>query len=192
MTTSVVPLSRPQINRAAVEALLVAGGIGGPAIVGRRGYYRDTLGAPGRNDVGIFDDAIVVITPTAFQSFNANTDPSRLTRDIAILTAGVWRYKLGTHGLSKPKEQRYRALVQAAPVTVRRFDPDEGGDTYESGWFGVNIHRGGQFETLSAGCQTIWKPQWDEFLALVEAEMARHGLPEIPYLLSEHAPIAEG
>ena len=177
---SLVPNARPEMGRHAAEQLLHAHGVEGPALLGRRGYYRDTMGKPGENDRGIYDDAIMLVTPTAYVTFNANCDPSRYARGMAVLAPGVWRYKVGIHGLSRPKAEQYEALVQAAPVTVRR--DQQGNDT---GWFGINIHRGGRTTTGSLGCQTIHPSQWEAFLALVKAELHRHGIVTIPYVLTE-------
>lgn len=171
---------RPEIGRHAAEHLLAQHGVDGPALLGRRGYYRDAMGEPGVNDRGLYDDAILIVTPTAYVTFNANCDPSRGAPGMAVLKAGVWRYKVGIHGLSRPKAEQYEALVQAAPVTVVR---DEQGE--ETGWFGINIHRGGRTTTSSLGCQTIPPAQWEAFLALVKEELHRHGIATIPYLLTE-------
>lgn len=178
--TTIVPNARPELGRHAAEEMLAQLGVAGPAILGRRGYYRDAMGVPGKNDRGIYDDAIFVVTPTAFVAFNANCDPSRARPGIAVLKAGVWQYKPGIHGLARPKEQQYLALVQAAPVTVVR---DGRGD--DTGWFGINIHRGGYSSTSSEGCQTIYPDQWPAFIELVKLEMQRHGLMRIPYALTE-------
>lgn len=181
--SQIQPSSRPKITRTDIQALLTLHKIDLPAaIVGIRGYYRATMGNPQKNDRGIYDDAIIVISPTAFVTFNGNTDPSVYRDAIAVLRVGSWRYKLGIHGLSKPKAKQYRALVQAAPVTV---DRDKTGE--ETGWFGINIHRGSVNTTSSLGCQTIPPEQWPSFIALVEGEMKRHGLKEIPYLLTNAA-----
>jgi lysozyme len=162
-------------------ALLVAHGISDEfALLGRRGYYRDTMGEPGKNDRGIYDDAMILVTPTAYITYNANADPSIRRPRVAVLVAGVWSYRIGIHNISKSKDRQYKALVQAAEVTVRRDQ-----SITESGWFGINIHRGGWNTTSSLGCQTIYPPQWDSFIATVELEMKRHARKRIPYVLTE-------
>jgi lysozyme len=181
--STLAPNTRPKLTRSAVEFILGTHKVrDAVAIVGSRGYYRDTMGRPGANDRGIYDDAIFVISPEGFVSFNANVDPSISRRGIAVLKTGVWRYKLGIHGLSRPAAQRYRALVQAGPVTVHR---DDVGD--DTGWFGINIHRGGVSTTSSLGCQTIVPGQWPAFIALVEQELKRAGQKEVRYVLTEKA-----
>jgi hypothetical protein len=149
-------------------------------LVGVRGYYRDSMGARGRNDIGIYDDAIFVVSPNVFASFNANTDPSVTRPRIATLVPGLWMaHKIGLH-------KGYRALSQRmGTVTVARH-----GAGLDTGWFGINIHRGGQRSTSSEGCQTIPEPQWTAFMALVEGEARRiHGAAwnttVIPYALLE-------
>ncbi len=174
------PSSRPLQPRETTSVLLRKAGITeAVALLGVRGYYLETMGAPGRNDRGIYDDAIFLLTPATHASFNANVDPSVFRRRIATLQPGVWRYRLGTHGLSRPQAQQYQALVQAAPVLVAR---DQAGE--ETGWFGINIHRGGRSGTSSLGCQTIFPDQWEAFIALVKSELRRFGQKEIPYLLT--------
>lgn len=179
-----LPPARPAIGRHAAAALLLAHGVTGPALLGRRGYYRDTMGAPGVNDRAIYDDAIMLVTPTSYVTFNANCDPSRESPGMAVLNAGVWHYKVGIHGLSRPKSEQYEALVQAGPVTVTR---DARGE--DTGWFGINIHRGGRTTTGSLGCQTIHPSQWDGFIALVKMELHRHDIVTIPYCLTEREPL---
>lgn len=178
---AIVPVSRPEISHDFAISLMREAKILEPVcVLGRRGYYRDTMGVKGKNDRGIYDDAIAIITPTAFATFNANCDPSAFRRTIANLKAGVWRYKIGIHGMSKPAERRYTALVQAGPVTVLR---DEAGE--DTGYFGINIHRGGFNTTSSLGCQTIYPPQWEAFIALMKNEVARYQVKTFPYLLTE-------
>lgn len=176
----IVPAARPEMPRSMAQLFLKHQGVEGPALIGRRGYYRDTMGVKGKNDRGIYDDAISLLTPTAYVTFNANCDPSRARPGIAVLNPGVWLYKLGIHGLSKPKSRQYPALVQAAKVTVTR---DKRGE--DTGFFGINIHRGGYTTTSSEGCQTIYPDQWAAFFELVKSEMTRHGLKTIPYVLTE-------
>ncbi len=174
-----VPPKKPLATRQVIEALIPFGTVGDVKLVGIRGYYRDTMGKPGENDRGIYDDAIFVVSPTVFAAFNANTDPSAWRTGIANLKPGVWRYKIGIHGLSKPVARRYEALVQAAKVTVHR---DNQGD--ETGYFGINIHRGGLNSTSSLGCQTIYPLQWGSFIALVKGELKRYGQKDLAYVLA--------
>jgi len=186
--TSIVPAARPEMPRTVAELWLRRAGVALPALLGRRGYYRDTMGRKGKNDRGIYDDAIFLVTPTAFVSFNANVDPSTARDGMAVLEAGVYHYRIGVHGLSKPKKKRYKALVQASDVTVLRDDlddPDRDGPERDVGRFGINIHKGGFTTTSSLGCQTIHPDQWESFITLVEAEMRRHGVATISYLLTQ-------
>ena len=177
----IVPKSKPRQPADVTQRILRAGGVppGTVALLGVRGYYRDTMGQPGKNDRGIYDDAIFLVSPSVHAAFNANTDPSIFRPHIASLVPGLWQYKIGTHGLSKPKALRYTALVQAAEVEVSRDQ-----ETAERGWFGINIHRGGRNGTSSLGCQTIHPDQWPAFIALVQAELRRAGQKAIPYLLT--------
>lgn len=146
------------------------------AILGVRAFFTE-MGKPGENDRGMYDDAIIVVSPTAYATFNANTDPSVFRAGIAKLRQGAWLYKIGKHKVMSPLG--YKALVQAAPVTV-----DRDGGASEKGWFGINIHRGSMNGTSSLGCQTIYPPQWDAFIALVEGELKRHGQEIVPYVLA--------
>lgn len=179
--SAILPSGRPRLDRNAVEQILHNAKVtAAVAIVGIRGYYRRTMGDPGGNDRGIYDDALFIISPSAFVTFNGNVDPSVHRRAIAVLQPGVWKYRVGIHGLSKPASQRYKALVQAAPVTVLRD-----GTGYDTGWFGINIHRGGFTTTSSAGCQTLPPAQWPSFITLIESELKRAGQTIVPYVLTE-------
>lgn len=149
-------------------------------LLGIRGYYWNTMGKPGQNDYGIYDDALIVVSPTAYATFNANTDPSKLGPRTAVLREGLWWYKIGIHGLTKPEHQRYVALVQQDRVVVLR-GPGQVPDG--PGFFGINIHRGGATTTGSEGCQTIVPGQWAGFITLVKTEMARHQQIMVPYRL---------
>lgn len=180
----ILPPSRPQWPVQRILQVLQDNGVDTkkPAIIGVRGYYRDTMGKPGVNDRGIYDDAIFVYAPFAFRSFNANTDPSRQYKHkVATLLPGVHPYRLGWHKKGQPSG--HRALRPATPgeeLPVRR-------DGVSNPWPGVaiNIHRGGRTTTSSEGCQTIPPDQWPEFYGLVERVMAEHGVKTIPYVLIE-------
>lgn len=180
---SLLPTARPEMTREGANNLLAAVMLepDSLAVIGRRGYYRDSMGKPGVNERGIYDDAIAVISPRVFRTFNANTDPSRYRPGIATLAVGVWRYRLGIHNISKDPvtHPHYPALVQAAPVTVTRD-----GGARESGYFGINIHCGGHNTTSSEGCQTICPDQWEEFIDLVTAEIHHAGVEWLPYVLT--------
>lgn len=178
----ILPPKRPQITREECKKILKAKGIYAPAVIGIRGYYLDSMGTEGVNDRGIYDDAIAVIAFGEFEAFNANTDPSISRPKVAVLVPGVWPYKKGIHGLSKPVALRYQALVQAGEVTV---DRDFG--AIDTGMFGINIHRGGLISTSSLGCQTIYPLQWPRFKSLVYAVMDRANIASIAYVLITEA-----
>ena len=195
---AMVPSSRPQQKREATEKILKRGGVDFSKypvmLLGVRGYYLDSMGVKGKNDRGMYDDAIVLVAPEAYVTFNANTDPSVFRKRIASLKPGLWMYKIGTHGLSKPKHPSgtmnytsskygYTALVQAAKVTVYR---DNFGD--DTGFFGINIHRGGNTTTSSEGCQTIHPNQWEGFISLLRSQLSKFGQKTVPYLLIENTP----
>jgi lysozyme len=183
--SQILPPARPRLTADAVSKLLAHHGVTeAVAMLGVRGYYRDTMGVPGENDRGIYDDAIFIQAPAVTAAFNANTDPSRHRQGIASLRCGTWRYRIGIHGLSKPRKDQYVALVQAAPVTVDRDNA-----AAETGWFGINIHRGGFGTTSSLGCQTIYPDQWRAFIASVQDQLARNNQHTLPYVLIE-GPVA--
>lgn len=175
-----IPRNIPQITRESLLPKVAALKIPLPVyLVGVRGYYLDSMGVPGKNDRGIYDDAMILVGPNHFSTYNANTDPSYSYRKhLACLRTGLWSYKLGTHGLSRPKEQRYQALVQAGQVTV-----DRDGEGPDTGYFGINIHRGSTNTTSSLGCQTIPPPQWPAFIAAVKDQLTRAEQKTIPYAL---------
>ena len=179
-----IPRNRPQQKRQDTERQLKAAGVSDPVcLVGIRGYFRDTMGAKNVNDRNLYDDAIILVSPNVHAAFNANVDPSRSGKNpknrkgYASLRPGVWRYSMGKHGLRSGNP--YKALVQADAVTVDR----DGGDT-ETGWFGINIPRGGNRTTGSEGCQTLPPAQWPAFIALVDSELKRNNAKTVSYVLT--------
>lgn len=195
--TAARPAARPRLTREQLARRLATAGVNPTThpviVVGVRGYYRDTLGAAGRNDRGMYDDAIALIGPGFFATFNGNTDPSRVRNGVgtgagkgmACLKPGLYR----AHQFGKHKGQ-YQALIQTGgPVTVIR----DGNPPYpETGFFGINIHKGGIGTTSSEGCQTIPPDQWPEFIdaaqRLAKAVFgASWSTAVIPYLLLEDA-----
>jgi lysozyme len=153
-------------------------------ILAVRGYFENTLGIIGRNDRGLYDDAIFVVEPKGVHNFNANTDPSAARPGIAQLKAPqAVRYRPGNHnGKRLPP---YPAFRQDASCVVVR--DDRGDDT---GNFGINLHRGGLNGTSSEGCQTVPPHQWTEFKALVDNLLAQNGQTSFYYLLINNADLA--
>lgn len=178
----ITPATRPQYDRQKAEYLLSYNNIAldKALIIGIRGYYKQSMGDPAKNDRGIFDDAFIIISPTHYSTWNGNTDGGVYRKGMANLVPGIYSYKIGIHGLSKPKEQRYKALVQASSVTVSRDN-----DITETGWFGINIHSSSMNSVSSLGCQTIYKPQYWDFIAAVESEMEKYKQQTIKYVLVE-------
>jgi hypothetical protein len=171
-----IPASRPQITREELLARVAADhpniAIPEYCIIGVRGYYRDSMGAAGANDRGIYDDAIFLLTPRAYAAFNANTDPSSYRKatssrkGMASLVPDVYPvYRFDTHNGTFA----HPAICQRlGPVTVTRD-----GSGPDTGMFGINIHRGGRATTSSEGCQTIPPAQWDAFYNLAKSEAVR-------------------
>lgn len=190
-----IPEKRPKLNREQLMQLIAPlqfdASVYPLFIVGIRGYYRNTLGKPRVNDRGIYDDAIFLVSPRVFKSFNANTDPSSYRPQtanrigIATLMPGVYYcYRFSIHR----GKTAYPAICQrVGPVNVTR----DGLTKVFTGNFGINIHKGGYNSTSSKGCQTIFPAQWDEFynLAKSEAENLYAGKWKtkiIPYMLIEN------
>ncbi len=161
-------------------------------IVGIRGYYLKSLGEPTANDRNIYDDALFIDTPNVSASYNGNTDPSLFRRGVGTKdsTKGIARLKPGIYfshrfGLHRGK---YLALVQQmAEVTVIR----DGVPEYEdSGYFGLNIHKGSYNSTSSLGCQTIYPAQYESFISVAKDQAGRFfgkswNKATIPYILLE-------
>jgi lysozyme len=151
-------------------------------LVGIRGYYSETF-KPSGNQRNIYDDSIILLSPSCHATFNANTDPSIFKKGVASLIPGVHRYKKGNHGISKPGGG-YPALRPATPDETLPVIRDSEG---ESLGIAINIHKGGYNTTSSLGCQTIYPTQWDGFINLVYSEMSRYNQKTIPYLLVENS-----
>lgn len=183
---ALLPPVPPDLTRTEALAMLRAAGYGGdgPVLLGRRGYYRDTMGAPGRNDRGLYDDVIALVAPDVYAAWPANTDPSAPdtgTR-LATLLPGIYVFRPGLHHPGTP--HAYRCLVQGGPFTVRR---DTG--VIESGEFYIHLHRGGYTTTGSEGCQTLHPDHWpqahgDDADGLIPRVMRRYRLLTIPYVLT--------
>lgn len=178
------PPHRPLAGLELIETIaesIVGPGIPPVYVVGVRGYYRDTMGKVGENDRAIYDDAMFIVSPDSFQSFNANTDPSQFKAGIATLVPGVHWYRPGNHGISRPGGG-YPAFRPATPGEALPVMRD--GKAGKSDGIAINIHRGGYTTTSSAGCQTIHPEQWDEFHAMLSAALKKAGMQKFPYILT--------
>lgn len=184
-----LPKSAPKQTEAATRYILRTQGVEDPiCLLGVRGYYKDSMGKPGVNDRGIYDDAIFVVGPECHVAFNANTDPTaQFKENVATLCPGIYEYQKGLHGISG--NHPYPALRQASNVKVRR-DKNTPGTFYTiedspKDRFWINIHRGGWKNTSSEGCQTIPPGQWDSFISLVYRLLKEHDTDKIKYCLIE-------
>lgn len=175
----------PRLTKEAAQELVKNSGFTFPEtvmILGIRGYYKNTMGKPGENDFGIYDDALFIISPDEFIPVNGNTDPSKQYPGIAVLVPGLHYYKKGFHHINEPAK-RYPAFRPASAdesVPVKRV-----GDDKITKGIAINIHRGGVNSTSSLGCQTVIPDEWLHFQQIGYAEMDKHLQKQIPYLLIE-------
>jgi lysozyme len=180
-------MNRPKITKAELLELMKAEGFTPPLeavyVVGIRGYYKKSMGNPAENDRGIYDDAMVVIAPGEFRTYNANTDPSKYKKGIARLIKGWHRFRKGLHGFGRkvPAYPAFRTANHTETLPVTR----DGQTGIHEGKY-INIHSGGDVYTNSAGCQTVMKSQWREFQTSVYKLMDQEGQKELPYLLIEN------
>jgi lysozyme len=163
------PAKRPGLAPSDVRKILKAFGIEVDnkvrtvALLGIRGYYQDSMGAQGKNDRGLYDDAAWICSDSRCHPFNFNTDPSAWRTGIATLKANhKYTFIPGKHKIESPTG--YAAFRQHGAFTVTR---DNQGD--DTGYFGINLHRGGEESTSSLGCQTVPPRQWREFRDLLFA-----------------------
>lgn len=160
----------------------------GVMVVAFRGYYQDTMGKPGVNDRGIYDDCFCVVSPDFYATFNANTDPSRYRpadgekQGIATLIPGLHFFKKGKHGITTHADGGYNAFRPATPDESLPVWRDGCGDKIFKG-VAINIHRGGWNTTSSEGCQTVYPDQWNEFQVTVYDLMTKYKQLQLPYAL---------
>jgi lysozyme len=150
--------------------------------IGIRGYYKNTMGKQGENDRGIFDDAIILIGPNYYKTFNANTDPRIIKAGVGMLLPGWHLFKQGWHGYGKASgHQAFRTANAKEILPVLR----DGMVGIQQG-VTINIHKGGQYNTNSIACQTIIADQWAEFKKDAYKLMNTEGQKVLPYLLLEN------
>lgn len=155
--------------------------LGAVYVVAIRGYYKNTMGVAGENDRGIYDDALILVGPNYYETFNANTDPSVQKPGIAVLLPGWHEFKQGWHGYGKPSGHR-----AFRPANIKEVLPvlRDGQVGIKEG-LAINLHSGGYVNTGSAGCQTIIAHQWREFQNAAYKLMDQEGQKTLPYLLLE-------
>lgn len=176
---AMVPGSRPKQTRDETLAILAANGISvsdGVVLLGVRGYYKDSMGKVGKNDQAMYDDAIFIISPSAFKGFNANTDPQKAGLKKAMLAPGKYQYYKGRH---KNKYNALRPYPEGISLPCTR-------DGVKSMCSLTNIHKGGYSDTFSEGCQTLYPSQWNEFINLAYEQMSKYGQKTVTYLLIEN------
>ncbi len=144
-----------------------------------RGYYMNTMGKPGTNDRGIFDDCFALIGPNYYKTFNGNCDPSKEKPGIATLLPGWHEFRPGLHNYKNPYEA-FRTANAAEVTPVLR----DGKNGIQQGHT-INLHAAGEFNTNSAGCQTVFKPQWKEFKEDAYRILKEMNQKTLPYLLLE-------
>lgn len=189
---AIIPPSRPKRDKADVAAILEHHKIAlsKACLVFIRGYYLDSMGKRGQNDINVYDDAAFLISPKIFESYNANTDPSFIIRDgraLAKLNLGVYQFYRGLH------KGRYPAL-RAYPEGVV-LDCTRNGQPSKCS--AINIHKGGTVNgrsgvTWSEGCLTIPAIQYPDWKARVWREMDAFKQHEITVILVENRQTANG
>lgn len=152
-----------------------------------RGYFENSIGIPGKNDFGVYDDAaLVYIGGQLVKTFNANTDPQKLRSDLAMLNPGVYQFAQGMH---KNRIKAFRAYPEGVRLECQR--QDKKGVWYKSYCQAINCHDGGASDTWSAGCLTLpnysGEKQFDEFRSLVNGAMDRAKLKTVTFVLLEVA-----
>jgi lysozyme len=185
--SEIIPTTAPRATRETVlAAVQSAWGFLPPEelleevfVVGVRGYRRDTMGKPGANDRGIYDDAFFVFGPGVFATFNGNTDPSIFRPGIATLKPGRHLYYRGWHKKGKPSGHlAYRPATKDEALPVLR----DGVEAPRPG-IAINIHRGGINSTSSEGCQTLHPKEWPAFDTLLSMLLVKHKQLTFPYYL---------
>ena len=182
--------NKPQVKKSVIDKILKDKGIDTKKypmlIIGIRGYFSNSMGEKNKNDRGIYDDALIIYTPSVYATFNGNVDPSvQFKIGRAVLKKGFYlAHKFDIHGGT---QSQYPAICQRlANVTVTRDGQGE-----QTGMFGINIHKGGNTTTSSEGCQTLPPTQWDAFYQLAKSEWIR-GYGDkwnkvvVPYLLLDN------
>ena len=171
------------------------------AILAVRGYYLNTMGKPGQNDVGQFDDAWFLVGPDGlFMAVQANCDPSKvgwnaaIGKPFAMLCPGTWQFIRGPHKGKTPAlrqatddEADFYGIPNNGHFKVwRAKSMDEvlkGKAKVEEGYYAINVHSGNQTTTSSWGCQTAPADRYPKFMNAVWSASKKARQDVIPYKL---------
>lgn len=151
-------MKTPRLDETKVREILTANGVDQTklAVVAVRGYYLDSMGAVGKNDRRIYDDAQFIVAPGICAAFQANTDPNgyrkatKTRKGMAVLDTGIHIYGTGKH----KGRLAFRGCEKF--TVIRDGDPP----TRDLGFHAINWHDGGYNSTSSLGCQTNAPDVW--------------------------------
>lgn len=143
-------------------------------ILAIRGYFRQTMGDPTKNDRGIYDDAMFIISETVYVAYQANTDPSVYKTGTAVLVPGVYDVEKHMHKGEYPAWQIIEDKVKR-----------DGVPGVDVGRHGINIHHGG-IGTWSEGCQTLPPTTWPGFQRLSYDLADTYKKKTVKYILTEN------
>lgn len=166
-----------------------------------RGYRKTSMGDSTRNDVGIFDDAAFLCTPTLFLAENSNTDPSKIGwnpgvgKPYGMLKSNhVWHFYPGPHRGRRPAfRQADDANVaksfgiphEGKFLVTRMWGWNDPRNYDEWGYQQVDIHPASVSSTSSWLCLTLPYDRSDAFLQNATNELKRYGQKTIPVILLE-------
>lgn len=180
---SILPPQRPKRDRADIDAIIDFYALDKTkvSLIFIRGYYLDSMGERGKQDINLYDDAAFIVSPTLFESFNANTDPAFAKRKLAMLNLGKYQFYRGLH---RGKYKALRTHPEGGVLNCTR-------DGIPSACSHINIHKGGMSNgsagvTWSEGCLTIPSIQYEEWRARLWAEMDKCGQKILDVVLVEN------
>ena len=178
----IVPISRPQFKKEDAVKILEKYNLPQNQVylIAFRGYYSRTF-PPVGNNIGVYDDALIMISPDYYNTYNFNVDPSsEKTGRANVVSNQIIEFEIGIHNRSKAKSRQYKALIQdEATFKIYRYNQ---GTKYEDS-IGINLHKGGYNTTSSLGCLTVYPDQWDSFIKDVEQQMNRYKQKKIQLII---------
>ena len=156
--------------------------------IGIRGAF-DLSGA---NQLGVYDDDIVLCIDNDVTEWKGSTDPGQYyiqhpenPQGCAQLKEGIHMFKLGVH------QGKFLAFVQAESFHVNRLDRNGKIESVEFWEFGIHLHSGGpgiNVDRFSAECQIIssesyFGQTWHRFFDPAAAAMHTAQQSLMPYML---------